>query len=97
MEKESRLIARFAVVGLSISVLVFLYLRFLGEFESTLYTAFAILCPPALMCIPLSEAMKERSVYYGIWILIWAANAGLYAVVGAAFVGLSNGRRTKRD
>jgi len=88
VKKESRLIARFAVIGLLVSVLVFLYLKFISEFEPTLYTAFAILCPPALMCLPLSEAMKERSVFYFIWILIWATNAGLYAVIGAAFVGL---------
>jgi hypothetical protein len=95
VERESRLIAHFASVGLLTSVLVFLYLKFVGEFDSTIYTAFAILCPPALVCIPLSEAMKEHYVFYGTWFLIWAANAGLYAVIGAAFVGISKNRRTK--
>jgi hypothetical protein len=97
VERESRLIARFAVIGLLISVLVFLYLKFFGEFDSTVYTAFAILCPPALMCISLSEAMKEHSGFYGILFLIGVANSGLYAVVGAAFVGLRKAPRTKTD
>lgn len=97
MESESRLIARFAVTGLLVSVLVFLCLNFLVEFDSTLYTAFAILCPPALLCIPRSAAMKEHSVFYGIWFLIGLANSGLYGVIGAAFVGLRPNARTKTN
>ena len=82
MKRESKLIARFAVIGLLVSVLVFLSLKFFGEFDSTLYQAFAILCPPALICIPLSEVMKEHRVFYGIWFLIAGANSGLYGVIG---------------
>jgi hypothetical protein len=95
VKRESRLIARFAVMGLLISVLIFLYLKFVGEFDSTLYTAFAILCPPALICFPVSDAMTEKSVFYGIWFLSGAANSGLYGVIGAAFVGLRKGPSTK--
>jgi hypothetical protein len=82
-------------MGLLISVLIFLYLKFVGEFDSTLYTAFAILCPPALICFPVSDAMTEKSVFYGIWFLSGAANSGLYGVIGAAFVGLRKGPSTK--
>jgi len=32
--------------------------------------------------------MKEKAGFYAVWALIALINAGLYAIVGAAFVGL---------
>lgn len=89
--------ARFAVTGLLVSALVFVCLKFIVEFDPALYTAFAILCPPALLCIFLSEPMKEHSVFYCIWLLIGLANSGLYGVIGAVFVGLRPDSRTKTN
>src|SRR5277367_3925444 len=52
MSKSSRLIMGFAALGLAVAALILSWLKFMGEFDATLYTAFAILCPPALLCIP---------------------------------------------
>ena len=73
-----------------VSSLVFAYIQFLGFFDATLYTLFAAVCPPSLLCIPLSDVMKEKGSSYAIWLLIGLTNAGLYAVVGSAYVGLQN-------
>ena len=88
MDKEWRLITSLAVFGLVVAALILLYLNLVGEFDATLYTAFAILCPPSLLCIPFSEAMKDKGSFYVIWSLIGITNSGLYAVIGAAVVGL---------
>ena len=56
MSKQSKLIVACAAVGLIVAVVVFMYVNFLGEFNGTLYAAFAILCPPSILCFP-----SERS------------------------------------
>jgi len=87
MSKPSRLILVFAALGLTITALIFSWLKFIGEFDATLYTAFAIVCPPALLCIPFSEVMKEKVGFYAIWLVIGLTNTGLYAIVGAVIAG----------
>jgi hypothetical protein len=87
MSKQWRLIVRCAILGFLVSALIVLYLDVSGEFDASLYTAFAILCPPSLLCIPFSEIMKHRSSFYAAWLMIGLANAGLYAVIGAAIAG----------
>ena len=87
MSKSSRLILGFAALGLAVAALILSWLKFIGEFDATLYTAFAIACPPALLCIPFSEVMKDRVGFYSIWLLIGLANSGIYAVIGAAVAG----------
>jgi hypothetical protein len=88
MNTNSRLIAIFAAMGFLISVLVFAYVEFVGVFEGTLYTGFVVLCPPSLLRIMLNEVMNDKFGFYAIWLLIGLLNSGLYAVIGAAYVGL---------
>lgn len=88
MDTDSQLIWRFAAIGLLVSLFVFAYIRFSAQFDASLYTFFVALCPPALLCFPFNEMMKEKSGFYAVWSVIGLANAGLYAVVGAAYVGL---------
>jgi membrane protease YdiL (CAAX protease family) len=92
MKKQWRLIVGCAVLGLVVTVLIVLYIDFVAEFNGTLYTAFAILCPPALACIPLSEAMKNKGNFYLIWSFIGLTNAGLYATFGAVIAELQSKR-----
>jgi hypothetical protein len=87
VDKDWRLITRFAVFGLVVAALIFLYQNLSGEFDASLYTGFAILCPPSLLCIPFSDAIKDKVGLYAIWSLIGLINSGLYAIVGAAVVG----------
>ena len=46
VDKEWRLITSLAVFGLVVAALILLYLNVVGEFDPTLYTGFAIVCPP---------------------------------------------------
>jgi hypothetical protein len=46
-----------------------------------------VFCPPSLPVFPFSEAMKDKSVFYAICLLIGLLNSGLYALVGAAIAG----------
>ena len=75
MSKQSKLIVACAAVGLIVAVVVFMYVNFLGEFDGTLYTAFAILSPPSILGIPLREVMKEKIAIWALWSLISAANS----------------------
>lgn len=88
MDKDWKLITRVAVFGLVVTGLIAAYINFSGIFDADLYTAFVILCPPVLLSIPFGEVMKDKGVAYVIWPLIGLLNSGLYAVVGAAVVGL---------
>jgi len=95
VDKAWRLITGFAVLGFVLAALIFLYMSLSGEFDAGLYTAFAILCPPPLLCLPFSEVMKDKGGFYAIWSLIGLLNSGLYAVIAAAVVGLLKGSPTK--
>jgi len=70
-----------------VAAMIFLYIDLSGEFYAELYTGFAILCPPSLLCFPFSEVMKHRDGFYVSWLVIGLANAGLYAIIGAAIAG----------
>ena len=97
MDKEWRLITGFAVLGFVVAAFFFIFVGVLGIVDGTLYDAMVVLCPPSLLSIPLSEAMKDKSGFYAICSLIGFLNSGLYAVIGAAVVGLRTVSRTKSD
>jgi len=60
----------------------------LGILDLNLLVTFVILCPPSLLSMHLREITKDNVGFITIWLLIGLANAGLYAVVGAAVAGL---------
>jgi hypothetical protein len=90
VDKDWRLISGSALCGLLVAALILVYVKVSGEFDATLYTAFVIFCPPSLLCAfsPFSEAIKDKGSFYAIWSLIGITNSVLYAVIGAAVVGL---------
>jgi len=90
VSKYRRVIVISGVLGLVVTVLIFLYADRVGEFTDTLYTAFAILCPPALVCVllKLTGQMNDKDSFYAIWWVIGLTNAGLYAIIGAAVAAL---------
>jgi hypothetical protein len=88
MDTDSKLIWRFAAVGLSVSTLVFACMPFFDSLDGNFLTVLVVLCPPSLLVLFLSEAIKGKSLVYATWALIGLSNAGLYAVIGAAYVGL---------
>lgn len=88
MSKRWKLIAGCAALGLLIAALFFVLVGVLGIVDGSLYTAMVVLRPLSLLCIPLSEAMKDKSGLYVICSLIGFLNSGLYAVIGAGIAGL---------
>jgi hypothetical protein len=97
MRKDSRFILAFAVFGLAIAGGIAAYMTFSGLFDEVIFTAFVILCPPALLITPFHEAMKAKGGSYLIWSMIGLLNAGIYAAIGAAIIGLRSGSRTRPD
>ena len=87
MNKQRKLIAGCAALGFLIAAFFFVFVGLLGIVDGTFYTAMVILCPPSLLSIPLSEAMKDKSGFYAICLLIGLLNSGLYAAIGAAIAG----------
>ena len=86
MNKGWKLITSFAVFGLVVTGLI-VYMTFSNILDLDL---FVIFCPPILLSIPFSEVMRDKGGAYVIWPLIGLLNSGLYAVIGAAVVGLRN-------
>ena len=87
MSKQWKLIAACAALGLLIAAFFVILVGILGSDDGTVYTAILVLCPPSLLAIPFSEAMREKSGFYVICLLIGFLNCGLYALIGAAIAG----------
>jgi hypothetical protein len=87
MSKQWKFIAGCATVGFLVAVFFFIFVGVLGIVDGTFYTAMVIFCPASLLSIPFSEAMKDKSGFYAICLLIGFLNSGLYAVIGAAIAG----------
>ena len=60
MTKQWKLIAACAALGLLIAAFFFVFVGILGIVDGTLYTAMSVLCPPSVLSIPFSEAMKDK-------------------------------------
>jgi hypothetical protein len=97
MSKDWRSILRFALLGLAIAG------AFFGYFETdpppassmSFWTAGAslVLCPGSLLFVTAFDIEPQTSAFVVMWLIIGLINVGLYAVIGAAYVGL----RKKRD
>jgi hypothetical protein len=93
MSKDWRTILGFAAVGLGITA-VFVAYQVLTDSSpprppSTLmYLIFMILCPPSFLTIPLIDVEIGSEGFYPVWAIVALMNAALYAVIGAAYVGL---------
>jgi hypothetical protein len=76
-----------AAVGLLVAAFFFIFVGIMGVVDGTLFTAMLVLCPPSLLSIPFSEAMRDKSGFYAVCLLIGFLNSGLYALIGAAIAG----------
>jgi hypothetical protein len=95
VHKGWHLIVGFAVDGLMITAVIASYAKSSAAFDVPLDALFVILCPPSLLSIPYSAAMKDNGDFYLVWSFIGLLNSGLYAVIGAALVWLGKDSRTK--
>lgn len=87
MSKQWKLIAACAALGFLVAGFFFIFVGVLGIVDGTFYTAMLVLCPPSLLAIPFSEAMRDKSGFYVSCLLVGFLNSGLYALVGAAIGG----------
>jgi hypothetical protein len=86
MSKQRKLIGGCAALGFLVAAFFSVFVGVLGADDRTFLTGMVLLCPPSLLAIPFSEAMKGKGVYV-IYLLIAFLNSGLYAVIGAAIAG----------
>ncbi len=87
IDRQWRLISGFALLGLVIATFTGTFLK-LGLDDLNVLIPLAILCPPSLIVLHVSEIMNNNVGFFAMWLFIGIANAGLYAVVGAALAGL---------
>ncbi len=98
MSKDWRAILRFAVVGLVVTAGSVAY-QVLRDSSPPpppnipLLLTFMVLCPPSFLTIPLMDVEIGSEGFYPLWSVVALMNAVLYAIIGAAYVGL----RKKRE
>jgi hypothetical protein len=84
MTRDWRIILRFTVVGLSVSTIAGLSM---GMHGPAVLTGVSVpFCPPMLFFLPI--VWSSPSTMWLMFLFAAIANAALYAVVGAAYVGL---------
>jgi hypothetical protein len=99
VSKDRYTIFRFAASGFAIAVL-FVVLQVLVAYSflpgmalsNLLFATCLILCPPFLLAIPLIDVETGTGGFYILWVVVALLNAGLYAVVGTAYVGIRQKR-----
>jgi hypothetical protein len=97
MSKDWRTICRFALLGLAIAAVFF----GISETDPAPGSAFAlwtggatlILCPGSFLFILAIDIEPQTTGFAIMWLIIGLINCAIYAVIGAAYVGL----RKKRE
>src|SRR5712692_2462451 len=95
MSKDWRTILRFAAMSFAIAAPVAV-LQVVPDSSSTNYSLTAVsilLCPASLLLAPLFAWFFEAAEvgtpgFYILWLFVGLTNAAVYAVIGAAYVGL---------
>jgi hypothetical protein len=99
MSKDWKIIFRFAALGLAIGAIFPAQQALIdsGTRNLSMDAVLFVLCPVSLLFMPLSvyffEAAEAGSPgFYMLWALVSLANAALYTVIGAAYVGIQKKR-----
>ena len=88
MNKDTKFIIVFAASGLFAAVLMCLFTSSVDIFDiSGALDAVLVFCLAFLLSFVFG-GMKSRGAFFLIWTLIAFGNAGMYAIIGAAIVGL---------
>jgi hypothetical protein len=99
MSKDWRIILHFALVGLAIAAGIYTYFAFefftlrttnvdTTDLDTSVGEVSLILCPPSLLCLWYCGHDIVTGPAIPIWFAIGLSNAALYALIGAAYVGL---------
>jgi hypothetical protein len=98
MNKDWRTILLFAVVGFGISAACVLWQVLTDSSpphpDVLILMIFILLCPPSLLTAPLIDVDIGTPGFYQMWVIVGIANAALYAIVGALYVGLTKKSKT---
>src|SRR6266852_1936202 len=99
MSKDWRVILRFAALGLAIAAGVYAYCAFFTarttDLDILVGEVSLILCPPSLLCLWYCRRDIVTGPAAAIWSVVGIMNAALYALIGAAYVGLR--KKSARD
>ena len=85
---------RFALVGLAVGIVGnATSFAFASDMSTTTIAIAFFLCPASLLCAPLFAWAFEAAEpwtpgFYLLWTIVALINAALYALIGAAYVGL---------
>ena len=92
MSKDWRIVFRFAALGLAIAAGIYTYFAFFAvrstDLDILVGEVSLILCPPSLLCLWYCGHDVATGFAAAIWSVIGPLNAALYALIGAAYVGL---------
>jgi len=96
MSRDWRIILRFAVIGLAIAAVSF----GISETDPTpgssaaiaIGVATIIFCPGSLLFVTAFDIEPRTTGFTIMWLIIGLINFGVYAAVGAAYVGLRKKR-----
>jgi hypothetical protein len=93
MSKDWRTIVRFAFMGAAITAVCVAYQVLTDSSppsprDMPLLLIFMILCPGSFLTIPLIDIETGTGGFYVLWTFVALIDAALYALVGAAYVGL---------
>ncbi len=92
MSKDWRTILRFALLGVAIATVFFAYFETDPAPGSPIALlaggAALFLCPGALIFVTAIDIEPQTTGFAIIWLVIGLINSVIYALVGAAFVGL---------
>jgi len=95
LSKDWQTILRFVALGVAVSVLFAGYelVDHSSPSNPTVYATLMLLCPASLLFAPLFAQFFEAAepgapLFYILWACIALANGALYALVGAAYVGM---------
>lgn len=92
MSKDWRIILRFATLGLAVAAGIYAYFAFFTARSTDLDIVVGemalVLCPPSILCFWFCGHDTARGPAAAMWFAIGPMNAALYALIGAAYVGL---------
>jgi hypothetical protein len=93
VSNDRNTILRFAAVGFGIAVVFVAFLMLVqpspwSRLSNILSAMFMILCPPVLLTFPLLDVEIGTGGFCVLSMMVAFLNAGLYAVIGVAYLGL---------
>ena len=88
LQKPRRLTIVLAILGFSIAAVILAYAELTDSsppppVNVPLWTTFVILCPPALLSVPLIDIEPDSIAFVFLWLVIGLLNSAIYAAIGA--------------